>query len=164
MAELAAAKLQPGGLCLAYADPGRLVEVLDAMRKHLDFWWCFAVSHTGKPRYINDRHIQNKWKPVLAFGRQPVPLPPEWLGDFCEGGGRDKAYHHWGQPESEARYLVTRLTEAGDLVVDPFGGGGTVPAVCKVLGRKWLATEIDQGTVAIVRKRLADMGRGHAKP
>ena len=156
LAELAAAKLVPGGLCLAYADPGRLLEVLDAMREHLDYWWCFAISHTGKPRYINDRHIQNKWKPIVAFGQGVVPLPPEWLGDFLEGGGRDKTHHVWGQPESEARYLITRLTEAGDLVVDPYAGGGTVPAVCKALGRRWLATEIDKETVAIARKRLAE--------
>ena len=165
LAELAATKLMPGGLCLAYADPGRLVEVLDSMRQHLDYWWTFAVPHVDVPRYVNDRHIQGKWKPVVAFGRGDVPLPPEWLGDFLEGGGRDKRFHTWGQPESEARYLVTRLTEAGDLVVDPYCGGGTVPAVCMVLGRKWLATEIDKETVAIARKRLADVGKanGHAK-
>jgi DNA modification methylase len=129
------------------------------MREHLDWWWCFVVSHTGKPRYINDRHIQSKWKPVVAFGRGSVPLPPEWLGDFLEGGGRDKEHHRWGQPESEARYLITRLTETGDIIVDPFCGGGTVPAVCKLLGRKWLATEIDKQTVAIARKRLAELGK-----
>ena len=78
----------PGGLCLAYADPGRLPEVLDAMRRHLDYWWCFAISHTGKPHYVNDRWIQNKWKPIVAFGKGAVPRPPEWLGDFCDGGGQ----------------------------------------------------------------------------
>jgi hypothetical protein len=157
LAELAAAKLVQGGLCLAYADPGRLLEVLDLMREHLDYWWTFVIKHTGKPRYVNDRRIQSDWKPVVAFGRGEVPLPPEWLHDVLEGGGRDKAHHVWGQPESEARYLVTRLTEVNDLVVDPFCGGGTVPAVCKALGRRWLATEIDRETVAIARKRLADL-------
>jgi hypothetical protein len=158
LAELAAVKLMPGGLCLAYAEPGILVEVLDRMRRHLDYWWTFAVPHVEVPRYVNDRHIQGKWKPILAFGRGAVPMPPEWLGDFLEGGGRDKRFHVWGQPESEARYLVTRLTEANDLVVDPFCGGGTVPAVCKALGRRWLATEIDRETVVVARKRLADLG------
>jgi hypothetical protein len=156
LAELAAAKLMPGGLCLAYAEPGKLVDVLDEMRRHLTYWWTFAVPHVDVPRYVNDRHVQNKWKPIIAFGKGAVPLPPEWLGDFLEGGGRDKRFHVWGQPESEARYLVTRLTEVGDLV-DPYAGGGTVPAVCKALGRRWLATEIEKETVAIARKRLADL-------
>jgi hypothetical protein len=159
LAELAAAKLVPGGLCLAYCEPGCLIEVTDAMRKHLDYWWCLGVSHTGMPRYVNDRHLQNKWKPIVAFGRAPVPLPPEWLGDFLEGGGGDKTHHRWGQPVSEARYFITRLTEAGDLVVDPFVGGGTIPLACKASGRRWLATEIDEGTVAVARKRLADFGK-----
>jgi DNA (cytosine-5)-methyltransferase 1 len=159
LAELAAAKLAPGGLCLAYCEPGCLIEVTDEMRKYLDYWWCLGVSHTGMPRYVNDRHIQNKWKPIVAFGRAPVPLPPEWLGDFLEGGGRDKTHHRWGQPVSEARYFITRLTEAGDLVVDPFVGGGTIPLACNILGRRWLATEVDAETVAVARKRLADMGK-----
>jgi hypothetical protein len=158
LAELAAKKLVQGGICLAYAEPGILVEVLDEMRRYLDYWWCFAVPHVDVPRYVNDRHLQNKWKPILAFGRGAVAMPPEWLGDFLEGGGRDKRFHVWGQPESEARYLVTRLTEVGDLVADPFCGGGTVPAVCKMLGRRWLATEIEKETVGIARKRLADLG------
>jgi hypothetical protein len=159
LAEMAAVKLRPGGLCLAYAEPARLLQVLDAMREHLDYWWTFAVPHVDVPRYVNDRHIQNKWKPVVAFGKSPVPMPPEWLGDLLQGGGRDKRFHTWGQPESEARYLITRLTEAGDLIIDPFCGGGTVPAVCKILGRRWLATEVDKETVAMARKRLADLGR-----
>ena len=29
--------------------------------------------------------------------------------------------------------------------------------MCKALGRRWLATEIEKETVAIARKRLADM-------
>ena len=59
---------------------------------------------------------------------------------------------------SEARYFVTRLTEAGNLVVDPFVGGGTSPLACKASGRRWLATEIDKDTVAVARKRLRTWG------
>jgi tRNA/tmRNA/rRNA uracil-C5-methylase (TrmA/RlmC/RlmD family) len=51
------------------------------------------------------------------------------------------------------------LTEAGDLVVDPFCGGGTVPAACQALGRRWLATEIDPEAIAMARKRLAEAGK-----
>ena len=52
-----------------------------------------------------------------------------------------------------------RLTEASDLVVDPFVGGGTVAVACRALGRRWLGTEIDAEAVAVARKRLADMGK-----
>ena len=64
-------------------------------------------------------------------------------------------------------YLIQRLTEPGQLVVDPFCGGGTIPAACKVLGRGWLATEIDRNTALVARKRLAEcllVGEGYCVP
>ena len=112
-----------------------------------------SMSHDTSTTDISEQMEAYRGIRTLAH-----PLPPEWLGDFLEGGGHDKRFHTWGQPESEARYLVTRLTEPGDIVVDPFCGGGTVPAVCKVSGRKWLATEINKETVAIARKRVAELG------
>jgi len=39
-------------------------------------------------------------------------------------------------------------------VVDPFTGGGTVPAVCKMLGRQYLAFEIDPATADTARERV----------
>jgi tRNA/tmRNA/rRNA uracil-C5-methylase (TrmA/RlmC/RlmD family) len=85
-----------------------------------------------------------------------VTPAPQWLSDMLQGAGRDKEHHEWGQDESEVSYLVRHLTEPGDLVVDPFCGGGTIPVVCKELGRRWLATEIDKGTALVARKRVAE--------
>jgi site-specific DNA-methyltransferase (adenine-specific) len=34
-------------------------------------------------------------------------------------------------------------TVPGDLVIDPFGGGGTTFAVCEKKGRHWIGSEID---------------------
>jgi DNA modification methylase len=56
-------------------------------------------------------------------------------------------------------YLINRLTQPGDLVVEPFCGGGTIPAACKSTGRRWLASEIDKTTAIIARKRLAEAGK-----
>ena len=72
---------------------------------------------------------------------------------------RDKEHHDWGQDESEVKYPIQRLTELGQLVVDPFCGGGQIPAACKGLGRRWLATEINRNTALVARKRLAELSR-----
>ena len=40
------------------------------------------------------------------------------------------------------------------IVLDPFVGGGTVPAVCKMLGRRYLAFEIDPDTAELARERV----------
>ena len=40
------------------------------------------------------------------------------------------------------------------VVYDPFTGGGTVPAVCKMLGRNYVASEIDPDTAERARQRV----------
>jgi hypothetical protein len=157
LAELAAAKLKPGGLALAYAGQFHLPEIMEAMGRHLTYWWMIALQFGGQHCAVHPRRIQNKWKPILAFAKPPVTKAPNWLSDHLDGGGRDKQHHDWGQDESEVEYLIQRLTEPGQLVVDPFCGGGTIPAACKLLGRRWLATEIDRATALVARKRLAEM-------
>ena len=41
-------------------------------------------------------------------------------------------------------------------MADFFTGGGTVPAVCKMLGRNYIAFEIDADTAALARERVAN--------
>lgn len=48
--------------------------------------------------------------------------------------------------------VVEVSTNAGDLVVDPFGGSGTTFAVCENKHRRWLGTDIDFAPV--IRERL----------
>ena len=50
--------------------------------------------------------------------------------------------------------LIDRLTETENVVWDPFTGGGVVPAVCKQLGRRYLAFEIDPKTADMARERV----------
>ncbi|MHB0960756.1 MAG: DNA methyltransferase [Pirellulaceae bacterium] len=152
LAELAAAKLKPGRLSLAYSGQLHLLSVMESMSQHLTYWWTFAVEFSGSHCAIHPRHVQNKWKPILAFAKPPLKPAPEWVTDHLAGGGRDKKFHDWAQDESEVVYLLNHLTRPGNLIVDPFCGGGTVPAACKSLGRRWLATEVDK-TTALTRGR-----------
>ena len=96
---------------------------------------------------------------MVAFARRPLKPAANWLADLLDGGGRDDRYHQWGQTEAEAVYLIRRLTEPGELVVDPYAGGGAFLAAAKATNRRWLATERDEATALIARKRLAEMDR-----
>jgi hypothetical protein len=157
LAELAAAKLKPGGLCLAYAGQMYLPQVLAALGKHLRYWWTFAVVYDQLILPIYPRHIKNRWKPVVAFAKPPLQPAPAWLLDGVVGAGRDKEYHVWGQQEAEAVYLIEHLTKPGALVIDPYAGGAAFLAAAKATNRRWLATERDEATALIARKRLAEM-------
>ena len=163
LAELAAAKLKPGGLCLAYAGQFYLPAVMAVMGKHLEYWWTLAIRFSGSHCAIHPRHIQSKWRSIVVFGKPPLAPAPQWLSDHLEGGGRDKEHHDWGQDQSEIEYLIEKLTEPGALVVEPFCGGGSVPAAAKKLGRRWIATEIDETTALIARKRLSEVTVGQVE-
>ena len=74
----------------------------------------------------------------------------------CYTGRKDKKYHAWGQSAEEARYYIESMSEPGELVFDPFAGGGTVPFVCERIGREYIAFEIDEKQCEVIKKRIAE--------
>lgn len=157
LAELAAAKLKPGGLCLAYSGKCYLTTVMATMQEHLSYWWMFAIELTGNGNlFIDSRNVRDEWRTLLVFGKPPLCKFKNCTSDLLQGGGREKGLHEWQQAQPEADYVIDRLTEPGDLVVDPFCGSGTVLAAAKAAGRKWLGVEIDPERAAVARKRLSE--------
>jgi hypothetical protein len=66
----------------------------------------------------------------------------------------DKRFHEWGQGSSFAFKMIEMLTNPGGIIFEPCLGGGTTAAVCKMLGRDYLAFEIDPTTAARARQRV----------
>lgn len=73
---------------------------------------------------------------------------------YCREHGL--AMHPARMPEQLVEFFVEFLTDAGDLVVDPFAGSNTTGAVAERLGRKWLAIEANPEYVQASRSRFAD--------
>jgi hypothetical protein len=159
VAALAARKLKPGALCLAYCNKLLLPETLAELGRHLTYWWLFAITYGNGSNPIFLRHVQDTWRPVVAFYKPPASAG-RWVADHLPGRRREKDLHPWQQPQAEVEYLVEHLTEPGDLVVDPCCGSGTVPAAAQATGRKWLAAEVDPATAALARSRLAANSTG----
>jgi site-specific DNA-methyltransferase (cytosine-N4-specific) len=57
-------------------------------------------------------------------------------------------------PSALPEFFVRFLTEAGDLVLDPFAGSNVTGQVAESLGRRWLAVEINADYVAGSRLRF----------
>ena len=62
--------------------------------------------------------------------------------------------HKWGKAQDMAFYRISRMTKVGAIVFDPFCGGGSTLAMCKWLGRRYLAFEIDPATCKLARERV----------
>ena len=158
LARLAAQKLRPGGWLVTYHSVHLLAQVVQELGQSLTYYWTLAVRCTGPKKQIHGFHVLTCWKPVLIFQKPPKTKPPEWITDYYSGGGEQKDHHHWEQPVSEAVYLIERLTNPGDLVVDPTCGGGSSLLAAKLAGRKWLGIDSDESAAAIARLRLTEAG------
>lgn len=52
-------------------------------------------------------------------------------------------------------FFIHLLTREGQLVVDPFGGTCTTAVAAEIVGRRWIASELDERYVAALPDRLA---------
>lgn len=118
-----------------------LPEVIHRLCKHLKYRWTMAYMTPGGQAVQQwQAKVNTAWKPVLLFGDAV-----EWFGDVAvsKPNDNDKRFHWWGQSESGMADLVERLTKPGQLVCDPFLGGGTTAVVSLALGRRFVGCDIN---------------------
>jgi len=116
-----------------------LPEVLQRLTEHLKYRWMLCyLTPGGQSVQQFPAKVNTFWKPVLLFGEVL-----EWIGDVARSdvNDNDKAHHHWGQSESGIADLVSRLTKPGQLVCDPFLGGGTTALVSLGLNRRFVGCD-----------------------
>jgi len=53
--------------------------------------------------------------------------------------------------------IIERLTKPGNVILDPFCGGGTVPVACQRTGRRYVGFEIDAEKAASARQRIVEL-------
>lgn len=90
------------------------------------------------------------------------PRSQEWTswgslpGHYVGVGGRHGHQHVvGGKPEWLMRAIVRDYSRPGDLVVDPFCGGGTTALAAAMEGRRAITSEIDPEHFGIARRRLS---------
>jgi DNA modification methylase len=157
LAETGARVLKPGGSLITLLGHAYLPEVLDLMRPHLNYHWtlCQYQPTVTNTATFWPRMVFIRWKPLLWFvkGKYSNRF---MIQDGVSPAKRDKTFHHWGQPEDSAMYWLYEMTGRipNCVVLEPFAGGGTVPAVCKALRKDFVAFEIDPEMAQRARNRL----------
>lgn len=149
LGEVAARILKPDGFLVAMVGQTHLPAYLERLSRHLAYRWCGAYLTEGPATRIHGRKVGTKWKPLLIFGGEEFITQ-----DVFSSEGDDKQHHHWGQSESGFADIVSRLTSPGELVVDPFLGGGTTAVVCRDLGRRFIGCDKDPEAVRKTLERL----------
>jgi hypothetical protein len=158
LAALASRVLKPGKFCLAMSGGLYQPEILSLMSAHLTYYWTFHVYLTGQNTGCvhpggNHAPIITRVKPIHAFVKG-WGSPRTVMQDPFGGSGNDKRFHHWGQDQQSARYYIDCFTLPGDVVLDPFCGGGTTPFAAHALARNYIAADVDEAAVEMTRNRL----------
>lgn len=157
LSEVAARILKPHGLCIAYSGKLHLDECMARLGEHLAFYWQIVFMQTVMPT-IHPRKVNTKYKPILVFQNVPagkaVMAHDRYFIDVIEGQQVEKDAHEWQQSADGVEKLIEVFTNVGDLIFEPFSGGGTTPLVARQMNRRCIACEIDKkahmGSVARV--------------
>jgi DNA modification methylase len=153
LAETSARVLKPGGFCLVYSGKYELDKVYLMMGKYLTYYWQFISFEPGNNGIMWARHMFTSYKPILAFSKG-VSIQEEFISDVWTNLASDKRYHKWGQSERTAAYFLRHFSQPGDILYEPFTGGGTLPYVATQMQRNWYASEYDEQAYKIAVKRL----------
>lgn len=159
LSKLAARILKPSGVLVVMCGQYYLPEYIAALGDSMRYRWTAAYVAQGARTRVHAARVGTGWKPLLVYQRhdaQDVPFLVDDLFDAASStsDGVDKRFHHWGQSEPGIAEIVERFTKPGQLVVDPFLGGGTTAVVCRDLGRRFIGCDIDPAAVATSRARL----------
>jgi site-specific DNA-methyltransferase (adenine-specific) len=98
--------------------------------------------------YLKDKRLNPE---TVKKGRNPTNV---WHLPRVGGNAKERLGHPTQKPETLIERIVIAGTNPGDLVIDPFGGVGTTPAVCARLGRRCIAIECDPAYYQVAVERL----------
>jgi ParB-like chromosome segregation protein Spo0J len=160
LSKLAARILAPHGVLVAMTGQAWLRQYLEQLDTHLAYRWTAAYIAQGARTRMHAAKVGTGWKPLLVYRRRDAADLPFLVDDLFDSAsgtsdGVDKQFHHWGQSESGIAEQVERFTQPGQLIVDPFLGGGTTAVACRALGRQFIGCDLDAAHVATSRERVA---------
>lgn len=162
LANEAARVLKVGGFVLAMCggqDINKIFRFFDDAG--LTFFWEFSLSLPHHGGFVwrhsdkGNKGVTVSSKRILAYSKGRAVPRCNMQSDFLMGA-KDKRYHHWGQDVASARYFIDCMSNADDIVLDPFVGGGSTVKACQLLGRRWIGFDVDPSAIVATQNHLAD--------
>ena len=86
-----------------------------------------------------------------ARGKRPTDV---WFHTIVPTNGREKTGYPTQKPEGVLRRMVAASSRPGGWCLDPFAGSGTLGAVCRGLGRRFVLVDSNPVAIEVMRKRL----------
>jgi site-specific DNA-methyltransferase (adenine-specific) len=87
-----------------------------------------------------------------ARGKRPTDV---WFHTIVPTNGAEKTGYPTQKPAGVLRRMVAASSRPGGWCLDPFAGSGTLGAVCRELGRRFVLVDSSPDAIAVMRDRLA---------
>ena len=87
----------------------------------------------------------------VARGKSPTDV---WWHTIVPTTSREKTGYPTQKPEGVVRRIVAASSRPGGWCLDCFAGSGTLGAVCRGLGRRFVLVDSNPDAVAVARRRL----------
>ena len=87
----------------------------------------------------------------VARGKLPTDV---WWHTIVPTNGREKTGYPSQKPEGVLRRIVQASSAPGDWCLDFFAGSGTLGAVARQLGRRFVLVDENPDAVAVMRRRI----------
>ena len=151
-------KPQVSGALQARNKPFKFTEdIVVFAEKRANYYWEHVVSErepvhrdnatatyrTAKERFANDTHV---WK--------HTGFPKEVLEFSAPRAKQGVMKHPTEKPVSLMEYLITLYTKEGDIILDPFMGGGSTGVAAQNLNRNFIGFEMEEEYFQYAGERL----------
>jgi DNA modification methylase len=141
-----------------FTTPKRIYDFTPLLRYFKYVWMIPYLLKTGATaRTPLGNQVTYSIVMVFAKGRPKVRMK---RGDLIFADelpiGVETPNERQFKPTYAISALVSMFTSEGDLILDPFAGYGSIPLVCELFKRKWIAFEIDPLKFQIARKIVLD--------
>lgn len=155
--------LVPGGYLCAYVGGSYLPYAIHCFeRANLEYFWLDVV--------LNKRQKPRMWHKKLMVGAKfliiftkGAPRKKSWRGTVHENT-QDKRYHKWAKGYETAKKLTELFTNPGEIIYDPFFGGGST--ACGVIAageeRSYIGVEILPEVVESAMANIAEFSSLYA--
>lgn len=146
--------LRDGGEVVTLLGHYQVPEVIEAFTSAgFRYWWICGMRQHARRRMIGKR-VNIYFKPALWFVKGKKRKLHDMPSDLVLGSMPQKDQHPWEQGTTWFDHWCDRITNPGEIIIDPFMGTGTTGVSCITTGRNFIGIEKDPSYFALAEKRI----------
>jgi DNA modification methylase len=112
---------------------------------------------------LTAKRMQSIHKGVMVDVERGTPITDWWTDIKVPTGPRnqEKTGYPTQKPLALLERIITVSSDPGDIVFDAFMGSGTTLCAAQKLGRRFIGSDINLGSIRLTTQRLLEMSRGN---